>query len=248
MAKIHQAVKSSDLDMVKSLVREVPANLELPDAIGNCPLHLAAQDDNFAVAELLIDLGADVNSRGDKQRTPMHDVALESAAHVAEKLVAHGADWNAVDAHGLTPLYYAVQGGGDGLGIDKVLLGLGAPVDLNSAVWLLDASQLRHKLESELNAVDAAPNRNQLVGDAIIKGEADSVATLIEFGAPINGDPSFRPLILALPWANLVRLLLEKGADVAAKSSDGKSILMHAKELKATEEVLKLLQQFGAKP
>jgi ankyrin repeat protein len=247
MAEIHQAVEDADPVKVEALAKADPSNLELPDALGNRPLHLAGQNDQVAVAKVLLELGADVNARGDMQRTPMHFAALNGGKDVAEMLAMKGADLGLIDAHGFTPLYYAVQGGGDGSGIEKVLLNLGAPVDLNSAVWLLDASQLRKKLESDPHGISNAPNPTQLVGDAIIKGDADSVTTLIDFGASINGAPSFRPLVLALPWPHLVRLLLERGADVAVSNSDGKSLLTQAKELNATEEVLKLLQEHGAK-
>jgi tankyrase len=58
-----EAAKKGDLEKVKKLVNET--NINCRDAIGrnSTPLHLAAGYNNIEVAEYLLSLGADVNSR-----------------------------------------------------------------------------------------------------------------------------------------------------------------------------------------
>jgi ankyrin repeat protein len=144
MSAIHDAIDQGDLEKVTALFREDPSILEAEGGYGldDHPLHVAAASGQVEIAEFQLAEGADVNARGDMQRTPLHYAAKESQPRVAAVLVKHGCDLSPVDAHGFTPLLYAVQGGGpDGGETATVLLDLGVPLDLNAAVWLLDLDE-----------------------------------------------------------------------------------------------------------
>ncbi len=82
------------------------ADLEVPDVQISVFLSLAnpgANDGEWtAVAQRLLDLGADINARRANGETLLHNV-LASKAHTVF-LLDHGADINAVDKDGRTPL------------------------------------------------------------------------------------------------------------------------------------------------
>ena len=96
------------------------APINRKDKNGNTPLHLAINNGNKAVAKLLIDNGADLNtadvsSRNDKNgNTPLHLAAENGNIEVIKLLINSGADLNTADvssrnAHGgKSALEYAV--------------------------------------------------------------------------------------------------------------------------------------------
>jgi hypothetical protein len=85
-----------------------------------------------------------------------------------------------------------------------------------------------------------------LVVQAAIRGDADIMTALIDCGAPLDGTPTYRPLIHALPYPGLVQLLLERGANPNVTDSSNRTILQRALELEASDEVIRILQKFGA--
>jgi uncharacterized protein len=73
------------------------------------PLEWAAQDGNVAEAKRLLDNGlADVNRRGNMNRTALHYAAYSGQKYIIALLIEKRADVNARDFGGRTPLHYAV--------------------------------------------------------------------------------------------------------------------------------------------
>ncbi|XP_030758903.1 GA-binding protein subunit beta-1-like isoform X2 [Sitophilus oryzae] len=81
------------------------------DWLGTSPLHLAAQNNNVDVCDLLLKAGISKDARNKVDRTPLHLGAYEGHLHVVESLVKHGADINCRDMLNMTPLHWAVQNG-----------------------------------------------------------------------------------------------------------------------------------------
>ncbi len=246
MAAIHEAIENEDADAVANLLADDPSCIEAADGLSNRPLHLAVYSSQAEVVRTLLAAGAEVNCRGDMDRTPLHFAAIEDEAEIAGILAENGAQLDLTDAHGNTPLYYASQGRLDRSETAQLLLEQDVPVDLNSAVWLLDAQQMRERLQNEGDAISDCSQAEKLVGDAAIKGDADLISALLDHDAPINGVPPFRPLVLAFPEPGIVRLLLERGANPNVKDSSDKSVLQKAAELEASAEVIAALEEFGA--
>jgi ankyrin repeat protein len=86
------------------------------------PLHLVCQDDDdrAAVAQLLIDEGADVNVKDADGFTPLMIAIVSGNENIVKVLIDEGADVNAKEAKGFTPLMIAIVSGNEN--IVKVLL------------------------------------------------------------------------------------------------------------------------------
>eukprot|EP00730_Choanoeca_flexa_P006686 TRINITY_DN12203_c2_g4_i7.p2 TRINITY_DN12203_c2_g4~~TRINITY_DN12203_c2_g4_i7.p2 ORF type:complete len:127 (+),score=18.47 TRINITY_DN12203_c2_g4_i7:85-465(+) len=68
------------------------------------PLHLACMCGHLAVAEMLIDRGADLMAKDKDDRTPLHLACETGQLVTAEMLISKGADVEAKDKNGKTPL------------------------------------------------------------------------------------------------------------------------------------------------
>lgn len=72
---------------------------------GGTPLHLAARTEKLAIAKLLLDAGAKVNTKGgSKQETPLHIAAVAGNKKMVELFLARGADPSLTSKQGRTPL------------------------------------------------------------------------------------------------------------------------------------------------
>lgn len=185
-------------------------------------LVLAASDGNEGVVEALLAAGADVNAAatlyGTAGTTALR-VAAQGKLSLVKKLVAAGADPSLRDAAGDSPLAAAQKFGK-------------APV-----VRFLES------LANQRPTVEGAPPAT--LHDAVRDGLLDAARQLLDSGA----DPSapdaqkLTPLMLALDAgrADLVRLLLERGADWTFPIPDGFSLWRRAMRSRAAAESAGLL-------
>src|SRR6267154_491149 len=72
-------------------------------------LHRSAMRGDTDAIEMLLKLGADVNSADQHGKTALHDAALGGSAKAIELLVERKADIDARDSKGLAPLDYALK-------------------------------------------------------------------------------------------------------------------------------------------
>ena len=96
-----------DYERVVSSLREDPSQAALSfSPLRTTLLHAACYDGRADIAELLIQLGADVHAREVNGRTPLHDAANNGHLEVIDVLVRHGASLNTRDNEGMTPLMW----------------------------------------------------------------------------------------------------------------------------------------------
>ena len=152
----------------------------------------AVSSSNVANIKLLLDAGADIESKDDSDRTPLCLAACRDNMDIANLLINAGADVNSKDNNDRTPLRWAACI--DNINIVKLLLNAGADVnskDNNNRTPLLEAVQ----------------NNNM-----------DIVKLLLDAGADVNSkDNNNRtPLLEAVQNNNMdiVKLLLDAGGDV----------------------------------
>ena len=106
---IHMAVAVPDL---VRLLLDYGADPNLPDHVGETPLHYAAKVDALDAARMLLDGGAD-HSRTDNFAgyQPLHWAVGAASTEMVRLLLEHGADINAQDLNRNTPLYFAINTG-----------------------------------------------------------------------------------------------------------------------------------------
>jgi ankyrin repeat protein len=196
---------------------------ERPKTARATPLHYAAFCGMHDITAFLIaEHTQDVNARGfGQQETPLHVASRRGHAHIAHLLLEHGADANAQDLHKRTPLFVASKIGH--VEVARVLLEHGADTEVRD--WrgynpLLWASETGH---------------TELVSD-LLKYGADAKA---------HGGNGFTSLHFG-PGEEIVRLLLEHGADANAPLKNGGQTPLHLYPSLLDEEVARVVLEHGA--
>jgi hypothetical protein len=98
--------KGDDAGALKMIEGGVDIEAKDP-ATGATALHYAVMKGGMAMVGLLVERGADVNSRTRSGTTPLHTAVLYQRYEVAEYLLDKGSDINAKSASGATPLALA---------------------------------------------------------------------------------------------------------------------------------------------
>lgn len=101
-----EGVLKQDYDKVAESLKDDPSQARLKGFgyTKTSLLHAACYDGKPEIAELLLELGADVNARERDLRTPLHLAANQGHLDVIDVLVQHDADLEAKDVQGKTPL------------------------------------------------------------------------------------------------------------------------------------------------
>jgi len=208
--EIHDAAASGDLNRVKALLEADPALLESKDSDGNTPLISAcwgppANVPRVAVADFLIDKGANINARNTSGGSPVY-FALRSV-DLMQRFIAKGADVNVRAYLGLTPLHQAASMGR--LDAAKLLIEHGA--DLNArGDWGTILQTLIYR-----------------TGDS----SAEMVKLLLKSGAklqPFSFGNTELHIAAVQGSTGMARLLVERGADVNAVNEYGHTPLYYA--------------------
>lgn len=211
-------------------------------------LKLAAEDDQPAIVDLLLDRGADIEATDDLGRRPLLSAASSGRTAVVRRLLDRGADINGDDWSDQTALSEAaVHGHRD---VVALLLSRGAERGLLDAVALDDAELVATFL---LDGGD--PNHvyyskvGRLAMYAVRLGNSRIVRLMLDHGAshhhkrfddhPLLGEAARQGRL------DLVKLLIERGADLSAVGRDGKTALALATEGGHAEVTAWLIQAGG---
>lgn len=205
------------LEMVRFLL-EAGADQEHKTEEMHTALMEASMDGHVAVARLLLDSGAQVNMPADSFESPLTLAACGGHVELAMLLLERGANIEEVNDEGYTPLMEASREGHE----EMVALLLSQGADINAQTE-----------ETQETALTLACCGGFLeVADFLIKAGAD-----IEAGANT-------PLAEASQEGHidLVRHLIEAGANIHATSATGDTPLMYAAENGHTDVVQVLLE------
>lgn len=111
LKQFNAAVVKGDESTVTSMLAAYPGIANQRKDTGDTPLHFAADYNRAAIAQRLVDAGADVNAVDNDGYSPLRIVSEKGFPDVASVLLQKGADVNAVDKKGWTALHLAAQNG-----------------------------------------------------------------------------------------------------------------------------------------
>ena len=163
------------------------------------PLRLAASKGNLEMGRLLLDHGADVDSRDDDVFwTPLHSAAWNGYIDFSQMLLEHRADVNSRDNRGRVPLHRVSEYSytkGDCPGVVRLLLEHGADIDakdekgttpVHLASFMGRIEVLRLLLDHGADA-DAEDNMGRTPLQVALKRRNDAIAQMLtEHGAQLH--------------------------------------------------------------
>jgi ankyrin repeat protein len=167
-------------------------------------------------------LGRGIEHAGQGGWTPLHLAVAEGQADIVRVLVEAGADLAARTEHNRTPLHVALQ---HCPRLVPLLLELGAVIDAPSAAYLDDVARLTEQLDE--GAVLTDPRSGiDLLSWAALGGAPATAKLLLERGADADGGALHAAA--SVGHLDLVRMLLDAGADVDRRDPDTGRTPLHA--------------------
>jgi ankyrin repeat protein len=211
---IHEAARKGDLNKVKSLLQSDPKLVSDVDSKGDTPLHVAALHGEVAVAQALLDAGADVNVKNHYGAFTPGDMwgVLSSSNQLADPvtlLSVQGVDQKDMQ-NGYTPLDLAM------FSIrhkQMVMLLVGKGADVNAQ-----------------SATGATP-----LFWAVMRDQKDDAVFLLDHGANVNAATAWGDTILDMAlhrqYGSLIQLMIDRGADLNAKDQGEHRPLFYAMQM-----------------
>jgi ankyrin repeat protein len=210
---IHDAARKGDAKKVQALLQSDPKLAGDRDKNGDTPLHVAALHGQVAVAQILLDAGAEINARNNYGAFTPGDLwdVLSSSNHKdpVSLLSVHGVDASDMK-NGYTPLHLAMFSVGHKKMVE-LLVTKGADVNAQAASG-------------------ATP-----LFFAILRDQKDDAQFLIDHGANVNTPDAYGDTILDcalhLQYGSLIQLLVDHGADVNAMDQSQHRPLTYALQM-----------------
>ncbi len=230
------AIDKSQWATAEFLLQQRP-NLNLEDKNGNTPLYIAVSRGDVAlvVVNQLLDAGAQVDlgpKKGENTgATPLHIACATGANGCLETLLRHGASATKQIPSGATPLHTAAIGG-DKKAIDLLCKSGGNVNALNQDkrtplhnCGITGNAKAAVALIEQGAAVDGADAEGCTpLMRAVMKNNAEVAKVLLDHGADPNviiqtdSTPLYPIFVAAMNgYTDLVRVLIDKGANVMAK-------------------------------
>lgn len=206
---LHVAVSEGHLDIVRVLlqggaVNHVPRPASLSRFGSWCsPLHLACQRGHLEIVRSLLEHGANINimSEDPRRASVLHEGVENHQLEIVKYLLDLGVKSNVFDSCGFSPLHSAAKHG------------------------FVDIIDLLIKGGAEVDCFDDDPMHTPLI-TSIVSGQYDSVKTLLEAGAKVDGilndaAPLYQAIRHESACLPLVELLISFGANESVPDEIG---------------------------
>ncbi|KAK4234503.1 ankyrin repeat-containing domain protein [Achaetomium macrosporum] len=224
---LHAAVAKGDEELVELLL-QYNVDMEMKDDLGRTPLHRITSTTPVSLVSRLVNRGGDIESRSKSKFTPLCRAVYEGNFAVAEYLIKKGADLGVPVPNYGSPLHIACRF--STLKIVKLLVQNGADVDF------IDPEQPGTPLMTTCYYLGERPDDNDLkeILDYFLgEGKAD-----INIVGGIYGTALHAACLQGNP--DMIRLLLDKGADITITDEIGRHPL-HFAALRTTDHIDLLL-------
>ena len=258
---LHKAVNSGQIDITKELIlrgADVNALLNKYEKTGT-PLHWAARRSNgnsVKMAKLLMENGANLNSRTEKGSTPLHWTYNSDEKGIAQFFINEGADVNATTDGNETPLHSASIV--NNYKLAEILINNGAHINiankygltpLHIAIYNGSYKTAVLLLNHDAN-INASTNIHETPLHYAAKRAGNKIAMdLIVKGARINllNNMGYTPLHTAAGFGNahVAKLLLQFGANIHSTDKN-ESTPLHIAARYRNKNVINLLLKRGA--
>ncbi len=121
---VFKAIDRNDLAAIRSEIEKDKQALNKPlPATGLTPLLMAISQRRVDAVQILLDLGADLNSKDRRGRTPLHLAIMKRRPDVVQLVLEAKPDIDALDNNESTPLMYAMIYRGDEQLVQQLLKG-----------------------------------------------------------------------------------------------------------------------------
>ena len=129
---LHDAIQAGDLAQVKKLLGAgADINSSASGKGGMTPLNYAAYEGHLEIVKLLLDKGAEIDTRDNMSFTPLLVAAISGHQEVQKELIIRGADVNLAErSFGWTTLHRAAANGH--LELIQLLLDKGAQINIKN--------------------------------------------------------------------------------------------------------------------
>ena len=243
---LHEAVEKGDAEIVKILVA-AGADVNAEGFMSRTPLSLATEEGATEIMQILLGPGLDAGTSTDGEdeeaasAPPMGSEALFAAienddVEMVRLLVEAGADVNAAEGFGgNTPLHEAVEKGDTE--IVKILVAAGADVEAEGFMSRTPLSLAAEEGATEIIQILLGPGPDAGTSADDEDKEAASAP-------PMGSEALFTAI--ENDDVEMVRLLVEAGADVNAAEGFGGNTPLHEAVEKGDAEIVKILVAAGA--
>jgi len=225
-APLHRAY-ICNVDVIRLLI-EKDADVNASGRFGWRPIHMASRHGSIENVRFLIEKGADVKARDNAGDTSLHSASRSGNVVIVRFLIEEGLDVNVRDNEGKTSLHSASQSGN--VVMVRFLIEKGVDINArsNDGKTLLHAAgsaeMMQFLLENSALTVNVRDNNGYSTLHSVISSSFSHNSSIL---------------------VEMVRFLIEKGADVNARGQHGETPLFGA-ALRSKIEVLHLLIENGA--
>ncbi|QDS69881.1 hypothetical protein FKW77_000620 [Venturia effusa] len=265
---LHEAAFEGDQDRVKWLL-DHGADIEMmlrsdmafrsgrsDDFPGYTPLLLATYAGQPDIVQLLLERGANIEAIGETKRTSLLIATCKGHTSTVQLLLDRGAHLHAVNKIGQTALQFAASLGHQFL--LEILLDRGANIEPTD--WLGDTALHDAVIAGHSNVVRVLLDRGAKVdvqcksGDtalhhAVKQKNPTTARLLVDRGAKVNvqNNHGYTALILSsVHGTDVMKILLEHGADVSLKDTDGLDAMWYARYFRERRRMLKQYVKIAA--